>query len=86
MPKYPHLSLTKQSKIPDVLGKNKYSPVEVQQASEDDEEAGQSLIEVGTSDDDDKTPLYRRQNQPPERQKNKRMRLDNNISKKIRKI
>ena len=59
MPKYPHLSLTKQSKIPDVLGKNKYSPLEVEQASEDDEEAGQSLIEVGTSDDDDKTPHYR---------------------------
>ena len=47
---------SKQSKIPDVLGKNKYSPLEVEQASEDDEEAGQSLIEVGTSDDDDKTP------------------------------
>jgi hypothetical protein len=50
---------SKQSKIPDVLGKNKYSPLEVEQASEDDEEAGQSLIEVGTSDDDDKTPHYR---------------------------
>ena len=49
---------SKQSKIPDVLGKNK-SPLEVEQASEDDEEAGQSLIEVGTSDDDDKTPHYR---------------------------
>ena len=50
---------SKQSKIPDVLGKNKYSPLEVEQASEDDEEAGQSLIEVGTSDDNDKTPHYR---------------------------
>ena len=47
------------SKIPDVLYKNKYSSLEVEQASEDDEEAGQSLIEVGTSDDDDKTPHYR---------------------------
>jgi hypothetical protein len=65
-----------------VLGKNKYSPLEVEQASEDDEEAGQSLIEVGTSDDDDKTPHYR----PKQTSKNQRKRLDNNISKKMRKI
>jgi hypothetical protein len=38
------LEASKQSKIPDVLGKNKYSPLEVEQA-----------FEVGTSDDDDKT-------------------------------
>jgi hypothetical protein len=44
------------SKIPDVLDKNKYSPLEVEKASEDDEEAGQSLFEFGTSDDDDRSP------------------------------
>ncbi|CAB3997496.1 Hypothetical predicted protein [Paramuricea clavata] len=32
---------SKQNKIPDVVGKNNYSPLEVEQASEDDEEAGQ---------------------------------------------
>ena len=44
------------SKIPDVLGNNKYSSLEVEQSSEDDEAAGHTLIEVDTSDDEDKNP------------------------------
>ena len=47
------------------------------------------IIEVGTSDDDDKTPHYRPKQTSkstiPERPKKQRKRLDNNISKKMRK-
>ena len=39
-----------------MLGNNKYSSLEVEQTSEDDEAAGYTLIEVDTSDDEDKNP------------------------------
>ena len=44
------------SKIPDVLGNNTYSSLEVEHTAEDDEAAGHTLIEVDTSDNEDKNP------------------------------
>ena len=44
------------SKIPEVLGNNKYSSLEVEQTSEDDEAARHTLIEDDTGDDEDKNP------------------------------
>ena len=68
------------SKIPDVLGNNKYSSLKVQQISEDDEAARHTLIEVDTSDDEDKNP----KSKPANRESKSTIRASKKPEKEIR--